>query len=66
MTEDEWLTIVQDFMAARINDAPNESCRTLAEAILQEITDIINAAFLGDVDALEDEETGKTDGGSRP
>jgi len=54
MTEDEWLTIVQDFMAARINDAPNEACRTLAEAILQEITDIISASFLGEPDALED------------
>lgn len=65
MTEDEWLTIVQDFMAARINDAPNEACQTLAEAMLQEITDIINASFLGEPDALEDEEAGKTDGGSR-
>lgn len=44
MTEDEWLTVVQDFLAHRINDAPNEACRTLAETILQEIVDIINSA----------------------
>lgn len=42
MTRDEWFCLVQDFMAKRINDAPDADCLALAEAMLQEATNIIN------------------------
>lgn len=36
MTADEWLGMVQAFIEERIKDAPDEVCRSFAEAILHE------------------------------
>lgn len=29
MTREEWLCLIQDYLAARVNDAPDEACREL-------------------------------------
>lgn len=42
MTREEWFTIVQDFIAKRVNDAPDEDCRMLAEELLLQATDDID------------------------
>ena len=36
MTRDEWLGWIQDFLEARMGDAPDETCRIFAEKLWQE------------------------------
>ena len=36
MTRDEWFGWIQDFLEARMKDAPDESCKTFAENLWQE------------------------------
>lgn len=36
MTRDEWLGSIQDFLEARMKDAPDQSCKTFAENLWQE------------------------------
>lgn len=43
MTREEWFCFIQDFIAKRIVDAPDDDCRALAEAILLEATDMMRS-----------------------
>ncbi|MDE2469712.1 MAG: hypothetical protein KGL35_13490 [Bradyrhizobium sp.] len=36
MTRDEWLGWIQDFLEDRMTDAPDNSCKALAERLWQE------------------------------
>jgi hypothetical protein len=42
MTRSEWFTIIQDFLAKRMADGPDEDCRMLAEELLLQATDTID------------------------
>jgi hypothetical protein len=40
MTREEWLTAVGKFMAERMGDAPDDECRSLADAVCEEVEDM--------------------------
>lgn len=56
MTREEWFCLLQDLLAARINDAPDADCLALAEAMLQEATDTINDLPARDIDIADEDE----------
>ena len=40
MTRDEWFGWIQEFLAARMKDAPDQSSKTFAENLWQETADV--------------------------
>jgi hypothetical protein len=39
MTREEWFCLIQDNLAARMNDAPDKGCLSLVEGMLQTVVD---------------------------
>jgi len=40
LTRDEWLGLIQDFLEARMEDAPDQSCKTFAGNLWQDAAEV--------------------------